>query len=1461
MALTVRDLFLSVRIEDRATRPLRGIAAQLDRMAATRARAGSRAGADLQRRNENIIRQQQRLATQITAVQPGGREYQRSLERQTANAERLTKERAKLGGIERDLRTNIAGQANGMKALAAQQAIVNAGRKAGLAGTGIPVGRSGLQGMERELAKLQRIEDSAREKAAQTIAKHQTQMRNLIADQRVLPLQIAHRANIESLARQAAAEEGVSPGQALIGQTPIPLYAEQTERLRRRLAAARETSIRLGQTIQTVAQDAGVAQSKIAAQIAAQEKAVATAREAGVGTFSASGRRTLEEHERILQRLRQNHVDLAATGEKLAANYGRQTATVSTLTTRNGELAASFAALQEREAQLLATSQALEGELAKNAAQIQRISAVEQRYSRTQDWRNRATSIRRAGQAMIFFGGAATVALGIAAKQAADFNTQVRLAATQAVKPGQGVQGVLRVSRTLQNQIMQIVKSGRTVSTPSEQARAAYEIFSGVTLKGSQLSQLRQGITLLREFNKVVVANFGLVTLEEATRAGIVVLNNFGATVKTIPRDLNTMQAAVRFGRLTMSEFVATLNQAAPAARGAHYNFNQMAAAIAFVSRVFPSVRIGATGYARLLEAFSRKDVVQGLHQHGVEITRTVNGVTRLLPITEIAARVLQRFGGRVKEGSIFLQNFFKEIGNTQSTVQARRVLVAYVTHLGLARTILRQVTNDTGELNRSQAALQATPAVRLAEAMNQFRAVMIELGAAALPVFAQIGQYVLKAINWFNQLSPSTRRAIGYFSAIAAVGTVLAGALLTLAGGLASMALGLRLIVTGRLLSTLGAEAGFISARFAVMLTGIGLITYAFIRWPGLFRSIAHALNQFARSTIGVHSALELLATGAVVSSLLKMTGVFRLLGLSAAANIGKIAALRLALLRLGAVGLVATTILFIVDAKFRHNAEKFIGDFMHGRMDWQVRFDNWIGGFKQRLHNNVSKFGLGFLVPEPEIRWTRSHTRAVVNQAHVLDTMFSPVRNLHRQAAREARQIQNRRIVIDVARMFNVRGVTATPKLMTAFRAYENAIEKVKDTRKALAATNREGQADYMGSYARWRAAVDALAASHRKLNAVIRGLVAQGAIQRFKAITQAAEQLGVTNITPSFKKLFDNLIKAKQLVNAAVAAEKKNPSGANVQAMYRAYAAFARAKSALEASATKEQASAAESAANKVADAQKAALQKQKDNVKTAIDNVSQMYQDMLQQNQSSFGQLFSGPWLTGAVMNFRKEWGLMPTGGDLLKDLRGQVNNFRRFQTDLNKLQRRGAPPELINQIRQMGPEALPMIDILTKMQPRQWRAYVAAFQQGQNLIKRQTMKDLNSQLALYRKFGTNVGKQIVLGIREQNAPMRSEIRSLVLRMFPELAPHRQNQRGNAARPPAHHNRTRPQTHRPPVHHHHHPTTHHQNPDTEKKQGDTYHYHDHWDIHQKPNEDLATVLQRVRFRQKNRPRIRR
>lgn len=894
------------------------------------------------------------------------------------------------------------------------------------------------------------------------------------------------------------------------------------------------------------------------------------------------------------------------------------------------------------------------------ARETSHLDEVERRFNNQQrlaTWGQRSQIIKHAGQVMTIFGGAATVAFGLAAKAAADFQTQVTVAATQSTVAGRNtVAQVLTNSKFLQNALQRMMASGKVIAGPSEQTKSIYEIFSGLTLKGSQTSQLRQGIALLKDFNRVVTANAGLVSLEEVTKAGIVLMNRFGLTVAQVPKALNTMQAAVRFGALNMSQFVSTLSQAAPAAQSAGYNFTQMAAGIAFVSRQFPAIRLGTTGYARMIETLANKNVIAGLRAHGVEVTHVVNGTRKLLPVNEIATRILGKFGGSVKQGSIFLQNFFKEMGNTAGTIQARRVLQAYLGHLDSAKRILLDVTRDHNELEKSFLAASQSPGVRFQAFKVQLQALAITIGAAVIPVIAVLGRYLERLIQWFQNLSPHTKEMIGRWGAIISLLTLAGGVILSVVGALGSMYFALALLVGSRGLAGLSAEAGFVNARLVLLMGTLGVLLFVWYKWPD-------AVNSAVRALGGFKFLLETLVVTGIAFKLARIALNIGLIGSSAIVATGEVGGLRAGLLALPPeISIpIVLTVATVVGGKA---LQKYVTK---------------PGGLKEK----VQEF-FGAAPPKPKEG------------------------------------------DISTNGVFIYKNGKWTPRITGAEDVRAGVLTSVRQRELADAAMPRQVRA--------------------------------------------AAGQFGAT-LTPNVKALARAYVTAARAARAAELAEQKRPSTENFNKSVAAEQKFQVAMDNLRNAATKQQFNAYKKATDSLLKAQDDRNKKLKQNFRSTIDSVKQMYDQFLQQEQSNFGALFSGPMQ--GILQFRQQWGAKPTGQLLLGDLQGQLRTYTHFNNAIATLSRRGAPAELVKQLQAAGPQALPDILALTRMPRGMWDQYVNTFSKAQATIKDQTMKDLNRNLSMYRRFGSNVGQAIQQGLADESPGLRRELRNTLESMFPQL----------------------------------------------------------------------------------------
>jgi len=159
--------------------------------------------------------------------------------------------------------------------------------------------------------------------------------------------------------------------------------------------------------------------------------------------------------------------------------------------------------------------------------------------------------------------------------------------------------------------------------------------------------------------------------------------------------------------------------------------------------------------------------------------------------------------------------------------------------------------------------------------------------------------------------------------------------------------------------------------------------------------------------------------------------------------------------------------------------------------------------------------------------------------------------------------------------------------------------------------------------------------------------------------------------------------------------------------------------------------------------------------------AIDNMRQVYDEFQQQNEAAFGSITEGVRAQNAM-----QFGGIPTGRDLLGDIRDQVKNFERWRNELGKVAGR-VPEKLVKQLREAGPSAEPILRGILKMTPKQLKEYVRLWKRGQEDIKKATVVDFNNQLVQWRRHGRKAALQFMRGMKDEGSYINKEMKRIFL----------------------------------------------------------------------------------------------
>lgn len=889
-------------------------------------------------------------------------------------------------------------------------------------------------------------------------------------------------------------------------------------------------------------------------------------------------------------------------------------------------------------------------------------------------------------------------ALGFAAHSAAQFQTQLTLAATQARPVGASANATTGITQKLQGVVLKQMQ--QFPASSQAMADSLYQIFSSTNVQN-----IGEAGKLLATFNKAAVA--GGTDLGTMTNASITLFNNFvgaGKEFSNITQALNVFFAAVRYGRTNAEQFAGSLSNVIGIAAEAGLKFTDVANAMAILTRQTGANTTSrdATGLARLIQELGQSNTIAGLKAIGVnEIDPVTN---KLKPLLDIITQIQQKANLK----GVNALNFFKTItalggssAGNKGTIQAQRAFAFLVNNIQQYHKVSKDVTNDNNEFQRSFDALSKSPGVKWAVLVNQFKALSIIIGTDALPAIEKMGASFTRLLKWFNGLSNGTKQTITTIATYGSVALVAGSSIGIFAGSIGKLLYSLRLLN----LSKLTSETGELNLKFALMLGVVAALGYVLIEYP-------HQVEAVIKSFGGLKSVIISIVAAVAAFQILKFVSGLRLAGDAAAVAAVKSEGLLAALTKLKYLGPIAIVIGISEILTNRSKIQKSVGNFL-------------------------DQNGLGFMGGTKETTQTIPQIRNDLRNGGVIGNFARDfVKSLQGKAKSGDKQA--------AALLTQIYGKTNSALTETVPKVPNNIAQRVASLTKSI------------------------------NLSKIT------GPLKQVIASIKAGLALAATDV--NWNKLFNNVIKLDKL-------SKSKPTIQNFQALLTAEDALQKASTGNQYQAAQEMLSQLESTwakaesatakhAKKIADEQAKLRKKNIANAKTEVNDlltsVQSMYDNFLSQNQTNFGTLFSGPFISGARVQNELSFGGHVTGTDVLKDLKAQLFQYNRFNKDVAALHKRGAPKSLIDSLEQMGPAGKANIKALNQLNPAQWKEYVSTWSKSQKAIKDTTITQLNSQLKIYESHGKKIALAIIKGIRSENVQLSNVLRNTVLKLFPGLA---------------------------------------------------------------------------------------
>jgi len=340
--------------------------------------------------------------------------------------------------------------------------------------------------------------------------------------------------------------------------------------------------------------------------------------------------------------------------------------------------------------------------------------------------------------------------------------------------------------------------------------QSLYDIFSSIDVN------LPQAKALLHTFARESVA--GQESLAEAGRGTIAVLNAFHLPVTDATKVADVMFQLVRKGVGTYTMFNRTIGRAIPSTVRAGQSFEDLAGMMAFLTRNGLSTAMASASAARALDAFSNPKVVQRLEEMGIKV-RDIHGEFR--PISGVVAELGKKLKDMTgPERAEALQELFKGAGGT---IQARRFYDIAIKNYAELIKYTGQMKHSKGAMKEAYDIMFKQPQSQAMLLSNNFKILKTIVGDALLPTWLKLTGAVIKAMQWFQKLSPHTREMIVKFAALAATLAILVGGVLTVAGVILMFVAAMTL--AGVSLATVGVVVLIVVAALALIGAGIYLI------------------------------------------------------------------------------------------------------------------------------------------------------------------------------------------------------------------------------------------------------------------------------------------------------------------------------------------------------------------------------------------------------------------------------------------------------------------------------------------------------------------------------------------------------------------------------------------------------------------------------------------------------------
>ena len=298
--------------------------------------------------------------------------------------------------------------------------------------------------------------------------------------------------------------------------------------------------------------------------------------------------------------------------------------------------------------------------------------------------------------------------------------------------------------------------AGETAQAPKDLADAMFFITSA-GLRGAAATETLEAAA------KAAAVGLG----EASTIADLATsaLNAYGEENLSATQATDVMVAAVREGKLEAEELAGSMGRVLPIASAMGVGFNEVGAAFAALSRTGTNAAEAATQVRGIMASLLRptKQAEEALSGMGLS-SENLRSQLKEKGLLSTLETLSEKFAGNeAAAASVF--------GNIRAL---SGVMDLMGTNVEGTRQIFENMTDTTGMLSEAFEGTADMASFKLSQAMVEFKKSMIVLGQQVLPVVVpiieNIGKFIARAAQAFDNLSPGIKKAIVIIAGLTAV-------------------------------------------------------------------------------------------------------------------------------------------------------------------------------------------------------------------------------------------------------------------------------------------------------------------------------------------------------------------------------------------------------------------------------------------------------------------------------------------------------------------------------------------------------------------------------------------------------------------------------------------------------------------------------------------------------------------